>query len=89
MPHELRLACGRAGRPLRRIDRSLKIVLHVVRGPAPAQRFVELDNRDQLGAVSACQREFRIEETPLGRQHIEITRSAAFIAEIGQVESGA
>ena len=61
-----------AGRLPGGLHRTLKIHLHVGRGPIPTQRFVELDNRAQLGAASARQRESRIEEAPLGRQHIAL-----------------
>src|SRR2546428_12557455 len=41
-------------------------------GPAPAQGLVELDHRDQMEPAGRRDRQFSVEEAPLGREHAPI-----------------
>src|SRR5213593_3941203 len=41
-------------------------------GPAPAQGLVELDDRDQMEPAGGRERQFSVEEAPLGGEHVQI-----------------
>src|SRR5256885_16128262 len=54
--------------------------------PAPTQGLVELDDRHQMQPAGGRERQFGVEETPLGGEHVQIGGAPALVAQLRQVE---
>lgn len=54
--------------------------------PTAAQSFVQLDHRCQVQAVSRRKCQFRIEQVPLGDQHVQVVREAAFVSQVREAK---
>src|SRR5437016_6834316 len=55
-------------------------------GPAPTQGLVELDDGHQMQPAGGRERQFSIEETALGREHVQIVGDPALVAQLGEVQ---
>ena len=56
--------------------------------PPATECLVELDDGDEMEAVSGGEREFGIEQVTFGKQDVDITGNTALIAQIGHVQGG-
>src|SRR3989442_3284775 len=54
-------------------------------GPAAAQGLVELDDRDKMEPPGGRERQFSVEETPLGGEHVQIICEPPLVTQIGKV----
>src|SRR5437879_13614484 len=55
-------------------------------GPATAQSLVELDDGHQVEPAGGRERQFGVEEAPLGDEHVQIICEPPLVTQIGNVQ---